>query len=92
MVHGTYWESSPELGGGYLQALPSSPLLRGIQERSWKEVPGFAVPAAHTLSEDCVGREAERRLGADPSPWCVKALLDQLFSSVSSANILGLVG
>ena len=51
----------------------------------------FAVPAARMPSEDCAGRGAERRLGAAPSLWRVKALLDQLFSSVSSAKVLGLV-
>ena len=75
---------------GFIRKL-SPPLLWSAQERSWKEVPGFAVPAAHTLSEDCVGHEAEQRLGADPSPWRVKALLDRLLSNVSTANILGLV-
>lgn len=55
-------------------------------------MPGFAVLAAPTLSQDHVGRKAERRLGTDPSLWHVKALLDQLFCSVSSASVLGLVG
>lgn len=84
--------SSPawSLGGFVCKSSPL--LLQGTQECSWEEVPGFAVPAAHTLSKDCVGREAEWRLGADSSPWRVKALLDRLFSNVSSANILGLVG
>lgn len=55
---------------------PTHPLLQGRQERSWKEVLGFAVPAAHTLSKGYAGCEAEWRLGADPSLWHVKALLD----------------
>lgn len=49
-------------------------------------MPAFAVPAAHTLSEDCVGREAERRLDADLSLWRVKALLDWLFSCFLSQH------
>lgn len=83
-------ESQPGAQEGFI-CKPSHPPLQGRRELSWKEVLGFAVPAAHTLSKGCAGCEAEWRLGADPSLWHVKALLDWLFSNVSSANILGLV-
>lgn len=83
-------EAQPGAQEGFI-CKPSHPPLQGSWECSWKGVLGFAVPAAHTLSKGCAGCEAEWRLGADPSLWHVKALLDWLFSSVSSANILGLV-
>lgn len=83
-------ETQPAAQEGFI-CKPSHPILQGRRERSWKEVLGFAVPAAHMISKGCAGCEAEWMLGADPSLWHVKTLLDWLFSNVSSANILGLV-